>query len=117
MATKYARTYSDFGDEPPVSGLWPAAWKRYRTTPVAGQSIGWVCVEAGTPGLWKEFGEVGLVDAATHSDTGTAPPAGGTWPLGWQRFNEEPVAGGNLGWLCVEAGTPGTWVEFGLVSL
>ena len=28
-------------------------------------------------------------------------------------FYSDPVAGLNVGWVCVSAGTPGTWVRFG----
>ena len=28
-----------------------------------------------------------------------------------------PVAGGAMGWVCVESGTPGVWKSFGLISL
>jgi hypothetical protein len=49
-------------------------------------------------------------------DTGLEAPTSGTWALGFVRFNSAPVLGGNAGWMCVAAGTPGTWAEFGFVS-
>lgn len=45
-----------------------------------------------------------------------ASPASGTWAVGDISYNTTPVAGGSLGWVCVTAGTPGTWKEFGLIS-
>lgn len=49
-------------------------------------------------------------------DTGAAPPTTGTWATGFIRFNSAPAAGGNLGWVCILGGTPGTWYEFGFIS-
>ena len=49
-------------------------------------------------------------------DTGTAAPVAGTWTLGWIRWNTNPVAGENAGWICTAAGTPGTWKTFGSIS-
>ena len=49
-------------------------------------------------------------------DTGTGPPASGTWAAGFVRFNSAPVAGENVGWICVAGGTPGTWYAFGFIS-
>jgi hypothetical protein len=40
---------------------------------------------------------------------GTAPPTVGTWKRGDIVFNKTPSAGGTPGWVCVTAGTPGTW--------
>lgn len=40
---------------------------------------------------------------------GAAPPAGGAQRLGDIRWNSAPAAGGVPGWVCVTAGTPGTW--------
>jgi hypothetical protein len=39
----------------------------------------------------------------------TAPPTGGTWKQGDLCWNTTPAAGGTPGWVCVTAGTPGTW--------
>jgi hypothetical protein len=50
------------------------------------------------------------------ADFGTAAPTSGTFTRGWKRWNSAPVAGGSLGWVCVTAGSPGTWCEFGLIS-
>jgi len=38
-----------------------------------------------------------------------APPGEGTWERGDVIWNTEPIAGGPPGWVCVAAGTPGTW--------
>lgn len=48
----------------------------------------------------------------------TAPsiPTNGTWEQGDVIFQEAPTAGGFVGWVCVSAGTPGTWKTFGAIS-
>lgn len=46
----------------------------------------------------------------------TAAPSTGTWTRGTVLFNVTPSAGGNTGWICVTAGTPGTWKEFGTIE-
>lgn len=40
---------------------------------------------------------------------GTAAPVAGTWKRGDILWNSQPSAGGTPGWMCVTAGTPGTW--------
>lgn len=40
---------------------------------------------------------------------GVAAPVSGTWVLGSRVWNIGPSAGGAPGWVCVTAGTPGTW--------
>jgi hypothetical protein len=52
---------------------------------------------------------VGAPGSAITQDRGTAAPASGTWKRGDIRFNSQPSAGGPAGWMCVTAGTPGTW--------
>jgi len=47
---------------------------------------------------------------------GTAAPASGTWLKGDIVWNETPAAAGYIGWVCVTAGTPGTWKGFGLIQ-
>lgn len=41
--------------------------------------------------------------------SGTAAPTSGTWARGNVCWNTTPTAGGTPGWVCVTAGTPGTW--------
>jgi hypothetical protein len=49
-------------------------------------------------------------------DYGDAPPTTGTWERGFIRLNDSMSAGGVFGWVCVAAGTPGTWKSFATVS-
>ena len=47
---------------------------------------------------------------------GTAAPTTGTWVQGARVENLYPVAGGVAGWVCVVAGSPGTWKTYGNVA-
>jgi len=44
---------------------------------------------------------------------GTAPPTAGTWAVGRRILNASPAVGQPKGWICIAAGTPGTWVSEG----
>lgn len=48
---------------------------------------------------------------------GTAAPTTGTWRRGDRVYNRLPSAGGSVGWVCVTAGTPGTWKAFGNIEV
>ncbi len=43
-------------------------------------------------------------------------PTTGKWAYGDIVFNSEPTGGGVIGWVCVEAGSPGKWRSFGTVE-
>ena len=47
---------------------------------------------------------------------GSGPPTSGTYRQGSRVERLYPVAGGNTGWVCVVAGSPGTWRAYGNVS-
>jgi hypothetical protein len=62
------------------------------------------------------------VNAATVSDlvdetyvVASAAPTTGTYSRGQVIWNTAPTAGGYVGWVCVTAGTPGTWKQFGAI--
>lgn len=46
----------------------------------------------------------------------SAIPTSGTWARGDILFNSAPSASGFIGWVCVSAGTPGTWKTWGAIS-
>ena len=48
---------------------------------------------------------------------GTTAPRNGTWNAGDLVLNKAPAPGTNIGWVCAAAGTPGTWNQFGLITL
>jgi hypothetical protein len=43
-------------------------------------------------------------------------PTTGAHAQGEVVFNSAPTAGGTVGWVCVTAGTPGTWKTFGAIA-
>lgn len=47
---------------------------------------------------------------------GTAIPTSGTWNIGDTVWNNNPISGAYIGWVCVASGTPGTWKGFGLIA-
>ena len=47
---------------------------------------------------------------------GTTIPTFGTWKKGDKIINSNPTAGGYEGWVCINAGTPGTWKGYGLIQ-
>lgn len=47
---------------------------------------------------------------------GTSVPTTGTWGRGDVIYHNAPVAGGHVGWVCVAAGSPGTWRTFGTIA-
>lgn len=47
----------------------------------------------------------------------TAAPSSGTWQHGDIVWHSLPYSGGNLGWVCTTAGTPGTWKSFGTIAV
>jgi hypothetical protein len=47
---------------------------------------------------------------------GSAAPTVGTWKVGDIVYDTTPSASGNIGWVCVTAGSPGTWKSFGTIS-
>lgn len=49
-------------------------------------------------------------------DVYTSAPSFGTWAVGNIIYALTPTAGGNLGWICTTAGSPGTWNTFGAIS-
>jgi len=48
---------------------------------------------------------------------GIAIPTKGTWVVGDKIMNIVPAGGGYEGWVCITAGTPGTWKGFGLIDV
>ena len=46
----------------------------------------------------------------------SAAPSSGTYAVGDIVYHTAPAAGGNIGWVCTTAGTPGTWKTFGDIA-
>jgi len=47
---------------------------------------------------------------------GAAAPLAGTFTRGDKMYHNGPSASGTVGWVCVAAGTPGTWKAFGTIA-
>jgi|694.fasta_scaffold123296_2 hypothetical protein len=63
--------------------------------------------------LFRENVRTDVRGGRTHI-FGTSPPASGTWAKGDITWNNDPIdATSPIGWICLVAGTPGTWLEFG----
>lgn len=65
---------------------------------------GWTAAKTTTATTWKLEGY------------GAAAPASGLWNAGDVFYNTAPVAEGSMGWVCVAAGSPGTWKTFGAIE-
>lgn len=48
--------------------------------------------------------------------SGTGAPSGGSFTEGDIVWNNEPLAGGHVGWICTRAGNPGLWNAFGRIE-
>ena len=62
-------------------------------------------------GVWTDWKRI-----VTIAGSATAAPTTGTYAVGDKVENSVPAAGGYIGWVCVTAGTPGTWKGYGLIS-
>lgn len=70
------------------------------------------------PGIALRSGAVAknTVDSGNKVVYQNAAPTTGTWSRGDIVYNTSPAAGGNIGWVCVESGSPGTWKSFGSIE-
>jgi hypothetical protein len=139
--------YETTGAAAPTTGAHLVGDRVWDQNPVAGGTEGWICTVAGTPGTWQTFGIVSggaatgaggvlsgtypnpgfAVDMATQAEqdaaianvfiTAASPPGAGAHTLGERVWNNAPEPGGNMGWVCTTAGTPGVWKPFGVIGL
>jgi hypothetical protein len=66
---------------------------------------------------WRILETQGFFSARQKRITyGTAAPTSETWAVGDLCYNTTPAAAGYVGWVCVTAGTPGTWKGFGVIQ-
>jgi hypothetical protein len=55
--------------------------------------------------------KIGYISDGKRHNFGKGPPRSGTWAVG-DRFLRDPIERGKpKGWVCVEGGTPGTWIS------
>lgn len=64
----------------------------------------------------NEINRAGLASAPPREAWGTTTPASGYWQRGSRIWNIAPSASGTAGWICVTAGSPGTWKTFGAIA-
>ena len=60
---------------------------------------------------------VGAGDAKRRIFCAAAAPQAGDWARGDLVWNSDPVPGGEAGWICTAAGSPGAWTAFGNTAL
>lgn len=59
----------------------------------------------------KGFGAILLGSAGNRVTYGAAAPTVGTWKRGDIVLRQDATASQKMGWMCVTAGTPGTWKD------
>jgi len=55
-------------------------------------------------------------DANAVTLHGSAAPVSGAHQVGDKVINTAPTSGGNIGWVCTTAGSPGTWKAYGTIA-
>jgi hypothetical protein len=68
------------------------------------------------PDLFQCATAPGWTSGVVTVSRGSAAPVAGTYSQGDMVFNSAPTAAGYLGWVCVTAGSPGTWKGFGAIQ-
>jgi hypothetical protein len=48
--------------------------------------------------------------------TGASAPEQGNYNVGDICWSDVPQIGGNVGWICCVAGSPGMWFKFGMIG-
>jgi len=66
-----------------------------------------------SPEVKSSFKEISSTSRTIQMD---APPITGNWNKGDIAFNSIPKPGNFVGWICQEAGSPGTWKGFGKIE-
>ena len=84
-------------------------WNRTWEDNDSNNTLGWIKTGGAS---WREIGPV----LSRRRREGTAPPTAGDWIVGDIFWNTNPSSGLPIGWVCVAAGTPGTWRGFGAVE-
>ena len=66
------------GATAPSNGTWNVGDLVLNKAPAPGTNAGWVCVAAGTPGIWTRFGILSVDTAVAYDPPSLAPGAGAT---------------------------------------
>lgn len=84
-----------------------------------GDSVTLKCVDANTWRVMRRSGKVtplGFTPGGLSSGIAlyaAAAPTSGAWAVGDEVFNNVPAIGAVKGWICITAGSPGTWLAYG----
>lgn len=74
-------------------------------------------VIAGDKTFTGQMGFSKITIGAITITAGNSAPTTGAQVAGSVVYNTAPELGGNVGWICISSGTPGTWAQFGLISV
>jgi hypothetical protein len=55
---RFANILMTTGDEPPTQGSYVTGDIVWNKIPLPGSWVGWVCIQGGSPGMWKNFGNI-----------------------------------------------------------
>jgi hypothetical protein len=58
-AVKFNNKLQKYGDTYPISGAYNVGDIVWNSQPTVRTFVGWVCVQAGEPGIWEPFGKIG----------------------------------------------------------
>jgi hypothetical protein len=107
----------EFEQTEPVDGLYSLYRGIDNDTLLATMDLGNFTEELKTDVYQRGYdGKWFRVDNLYLIDWGTAAPTSGKWGVGCIVFDSTPTAGQPVGWVCVTAGTPGTWKAFGTIA-
>ncbi|EMA41540.1 right-handed parallel beta-helix repeat-containing protein [Halococcus hamelinensis] len=78
-------------------------------------------VDGASGNVRAEVPDAGLVvggdcEGVRATFEGDRPPEDGAFAVGSRVRNTAPAAGGHLGWVCVAAGSPGSWKPYGRIG-
>lgn len=76
------------------------------------ESIAFVNFNAGPDSIYQDVAYINGI----YRGKGTAPPASGTYKVGATQTHSAPALGDPSGWVCISAGSIGTWVPQGQVG-
>lgn len=108
---------AEFEQTKPIDGLYSLYHGIDEGTLLATMDLGNFTDEVKTDVFKRGYdGKYFRVDDLYVIDWGSAAPTSGTWGVGCIVFDSTPTAGQPVGWVCVTAGTPGTWKAFGTIA-
>lgn len=98
---------------PEVAYIWVGITGKSSTINASLSDIYVLTLDKARPRTWVGYTGTQLNPELMYFD---AIPSSGTWNQGDTVYNYSPIAGGNIGWVCTTAGTPGTWKTFGTIG-